>query len=154
MCRAVTTSRTLPCLFWTHFFMVQKFPPSGPKKSSMHYKIYCNKHSSEEDLKLISDMCARVMAEHNVLCDNAQNLNAGVFTNGQLHPKFEKVPPFFQGTIRQVIIKHFKRENEASREIWPARQNLPGNALVSLEDVEVYEGIACGVHNAESLVCN
>ncbi|KAK9784043.1 putative Rieske [2Fe-2S] iron-sulfur domain-containing protein [Seiridium cardinale] len=136
-----------------HFIMVQKFLPSGPKKSSMHYEIYRNKHSSEEDFKLISDMYARVMAEDKVLCDNAQkNLNAGVFINGQLHPKFEKAPLFFQSTVREVIVEHFKREKEASREIWPARQNLPGDALVSLEDMEICEGIACGLQNAESLV--
>ena len=87
-----------------HWMMVQKFLPNGPKKSSMHYEIYRNKNSAEEDFKAIADMYARVMAEDKVLCDRAQqNLNTGVFINGQLHSKFEKAPIFFQNTVREVI---------------------------------------------------
>ena len=125
--------------------MVQKFLPNGPKKSSMHYEIYRNKNSAEEDFKAIADMYARVMAEDKVLCDRAQqNLNTGVFINGQLHSKFEKAPIFFQNTVREIITEHFKREKEAGAEVWPARQKLPDNAQVSQEDMEICNGLACG----------
>ena len=113
----------------------------------MHYEIYRNKHSGEEDFKLISEMYARVMAEDKVLCDNAQkNLNAGVFVNGQLHPKYEKAPLFFQAVNREVVVEHYKREKAEGREIWPARQKLPDSAVVSQEDIEICQGLGCGAH--------
>jgi hypothetical protein len=47
--------------------------------------------SSEEDFRTIADTYARVMKEDKALCDRAQaNLNAGVFINGELHPRWEK----------------------------------------------------------------
>ncbi|KAE8350334.1 Rieske [2Fe-2S] iron-sulfur domain-containing protein [Aspergillus coremiiformis] len=130
----------------THFIMVQKFLPKGPNKSSMAYEIYRNRNSSDEDFKLISEMYARVMAEDKVLCDNAQkNLDRGVFVNGELHPKFEKAPLFFQSTVRDVITDHFNQEAAEGREIWPAKQQLPGNAQVSEKDEDICASLACGL---------
>jgi hypothetical protein len=101
-------------------------------------------NSSDADFKLISEMYARVMGEDKDLCDNTQkNLDRGVFINGQLHPKYEKAPLFFQNTVRQVITEHFDREKTDGREIWPARQKLPANAAVSEKD-EICADIACG----------
>jgi hypothetical protein len=121
--------------------MVQKFLPSGPLKSTMNYEIYRNKHSSEEDFHLISSMYARVMAEDKVLCDQAQkNLNVGVFVNGQLHPKYEKAPLFFQETVR---------EQAEGKQIWPARRDVEDE--VSRHDIEICEGISCG-EKKEALV--
>lgn len=123
--------------------MVQKFLPAGPLKSTMNYEIYRNKHSSEEDFKLISSMYARVMGEDKVLCDQAQkNLNVGVFVNGQLHPKYEKAPLFFQQTVREIITSHYKREQAEERQIWPARRTADDR--VSQSDIEICEGISCG----------
>jgi hypothetical protein len=123
--------------------MVQKFLPSGPLKSTMNYEIYRNKHSSEEDFHLISSMYARVMAEDKVLCDQAQkNLNVGVFVNGQLHPKYEKAPLFFQQTVREVVGAHWRREQAEGKQIWPARRDAEDG--VSWEDIEMCESISCG----------
>lgn len=125
--------------------MVQKFLPDGPKKSSMHYEVYRNKNSSDEDFNAIADMYKRVMSEDKVLCDRAQqNLNTGVFINGMLHGKFEKAPIFFQNLVREVITEHYKREKAEGTEVWPARQNLPANAQVSQEDMEICNGLGCG----------
>lgn len=133
-----------------HFIMIQKFLPGGPLKSTMNYEIYRNKHSSEEDFKLISSMYARVMAEDKVLCDQAQkNLNIGVFVNGQLHPKYEKAPLFFQQTVREIITAHFRREQQEGRQIWPARRETDDE--VSREDILICEGISCG-EKKEALV--
>ena len=78
-----------------------------------------------------------------MLCDQAQkNLNVGVFVNGQLHPKYEKAPLFFQQTVREIITGHYKREQEAGRQIWPARREVVDG--VSQEDLEICEGISCG----------
>ncbi|KAF1948368.1 ISP domain-containing protein [Byssothecium circinans] len=128
-----------------HFIMVQKFLPNGPLKSSMYYEIYRNKNSSDEDFHLVADMYERVMREDKALCTNAQkNLERGVFVNGQLHPKFEKAPLFFQKTTREVIMEHAAQEKKAGKEIWPAKQKMGGDTKTSDEDEEFCAGLACG----------
>jgi hypothetical protein len=132
--------------------MIQKFVPFAPGRSSMRYEIFRNKHSSEEDFQLISQMYKRIMAEDKVLCDLAQrNINAGVFINGEMHPKMEKGPLFFQKRVRETVFEHHAREKAAGGEIWPSRQTLPSTAQASLEDVEFCSGLACST-NAEALV--
>lgn len=125
--------------------MIQKFLPSGPKTSQMAYEIYRNRNSSDAEFKLISEMYARVMGEDKVLCNNAQkNLERGVFTNGELHPKYEKAPLFFQSTVREVITEHFEREKAAGEQIWPAKPKVSCNADVSEKDEEICASLACG----------
>lgn len=124
--------------------MVQKFLPSGPKSSKMSYEVYKNKDSSDTDFNLINDMYARVMSEDKVLCNNAQrNLDRGVFVNGQLHPKYEKAPLFFQSSVRDAITEHYEREKSEGRELWPAQQKLPGDAEVSQQDEMICADLAC-----------
>ena len=112
----------------------------------MHYEVFRNKNSSEEDFRLIADIYARVMSEDKALCEVAQkNLNAGVLINGELHPRWEKGPLFFQNTCREVVTEHYKREKAAGHEIWPARQQLPTDAMISQDDLEICKGIiGCG----------
>lgn len=125
--------------------MVQKFLPRSQDSSQMAYEIYRNRNSSDEDFKLISDMYARVMGEDKVLCSNAQkNLDRGVFTNGQLHPKYEKAPLFFQSTVRDVVTEHFEREKKEGREIWPAKAKVPCDTEVSDKDEAICASLACG----------
>tara|TARA_R110002003_G_scaffold40_11_gene2727 strand:+ start:4860 stop:5225 length:366 start_codon:yes stop_codon:yes gene_type:complete len=110
----------------------------------MSYEIYRNRHSSDADFHLIADMYERVMREDKVLCDAAQkNLDRGVFVNGQLHPKYEKAPLFFQNTVREVVSEHWERERREGREIWPARQTMRENVGVSEEDERICAGIEC-----------
>jgi hypothetical protein len=146
--------------------MIQKFMPSSATHTKVHYEVYRNKSSSEEDFRTIADTYARVMKEDKALCDRAQaNLNAGVFINGELHPRWEKgTPPpvtlltnsrhseadsyapgplHFQSQVREVITEHFQREKAEGKEIWPARQQLPKDA-VSESDMEICNGLACG----------
>ncbi|KAJ5692549.1 hypothetical protein N7462_001972 [Penicillium macrosclerotiorum] len=128
-----------------HFMMIQKFFPKGPGSSKMNYEIYRNRNSSDADFKLISEMYARVMSEDKVLCINAQkNLDRGVFISGQLHPKYEKAPLFFQSTVRDVITEHFNREKSEGHQIWPARQKLPENSQVGDADEAICTGLSCG----------
>lgn len=73
--------------------MIQKFLPVSASQTKVHYEVYRNKDSSEQDFRTIADTYARVMKEDKALCDRAQaNLNAGVFINGELHPRWEKGP--------------------------------------------------------------
>lgn len=125
--------------------MIQKFLPTSPTKSTMHYEIFRNKNSSDSDFKLISEMYARVMSEDKVLCTRAQeNLNAGVFVNGEMHPRCEKGPLYFQSTVREMITSHYQEEKSLGMEIWPARQKLPESAQVSKEDIEMCDSLDCG----------
>ena len=129
--------------------MIQKFLPKGPKESSMSYEVYRNRDSSETDFRLISDMYERVMREDKVLCNNAQrNLERGVFVNGQLHPKFEKAPLFFQETCREVVTEHYEKEVAQGCEIAPAKQNVDVDAEVSRSDENICAGLSCGSQRA------
>lgn len=124
--------------------MLQRFLPNGPKSSSMHYQIYRNKNSSEEDFQRIHKLYAKVVSEDKILCELAQkNLNAGVFVNGQMHPRLERGPLYFQQRAREAIAEHVAREKAAEQEIWPARQVLPADAVVSKDDVELCSGLSC-----------
>ena len=54
----------------------------------MNYEIYPNKNSSEADFKLISSTYGKVISEDKVFCAGQQkNLNASVFTAGELHTR-------------------------------------------------------------------
>jgi hypothetical protein len=71
--------------------MIQKFLPKSASQTKVHYEVYRNKNSSEQDFRTIADTYARVMKEDKALCDRAQaNLESGVFINGELHPRWEK----------------------------------------------------------------
>lgn len=61
------------------------------------------------------------MSEDKVLCQAAQrNINAGVFVNGEMHPRLEKGPLYFQKLCRDTVVDHFEREKAARKQIWPA----------------------------------
>lgn len=132
--------------------MVQKFHPSGPSKSRMGYEVYRNRNSAEEDFRVISDMYARVMSEDKVLCTNAQkNIDRGVFVNGELHPKYEKAPLFFQNTVRQVVKEHNERERKEGQAIWPAKQKLPFKAQVSENDEALCSEVCCRAQKSKPM---
>jgi hypothetical protein len=127
--------------------MLQRFLPTTATSSRMHYQIFRNKHSSEADFQLIHQLYARVVSEDKLLCELSQkNLGRKVFVNGQMHPRLEKGPLFFQGVVRKVVREWVGREKEVKREIWPARQRVVGGAkdAVSEEDERLCEGLACG----------
>lgn len=125
--------------------MIQKFLPVSAAESIMSYEIFRNKHSSDEDFHLIADMYERVMREDKVLCQAAQqNLERNVFVNGQLHPKYEKAPLFFQKTVREVLKEHREEEKKVRREIWPAKQIVGTGKEGSEEDEEFCRGLSCG----------
>lgn len=107
---------------------MQRFVPKGPNKSVMSYEVYRNKHSTDEQFNTINDIYKRIMSEDKHLCAAAQeNINAGIFVNGELHPRLEQGPLFFQNVIRESVMSHHKAEQKAKQEIWPARQVMPGN---------------------------
>jgi len=131
-----------------HFFFMQRFVPLGPGKAVMRYEVYRNKNSSDEDFKLIDDMYKRIMSEDKVLCANAQrNINTGVFINGEMHPKMEKGPLYFQKLVRDTLTEHHNLETEVGEEIWPARQTLPKSAVAAEKDINFCSAVNCGKVN-------
>lgn len=127
--------------------MIQRFVPTGPTSSIMHYQVFRNKHSPDNDFTLVNDIYKRVMSEDKALCDAAQkNLNAGVFINGEMHPKMEKGPLYFQKKVREEVTIHHQREQKAKSEIWPARQRLPESeaAAISQSDIDFCKGLSTG----------
>ena len=83
----------------------------------MEYEVYRHKNASDEDFKTIDEMFKRILAEDKWLCNNAQkNLNAGVFVNGEMHPKLEQGPLYFQHRIRGILFDHHILEKKTGRE--------------------------------------
>lgn len=110
----------------------------------MKYEVYRNKNSSDEDFKLIDDIYKRIMSEDKVLCANAQkNIDAGVFICGELHPKMEKGPLYFQELVRDALTEHHELEGRLGEEIWPARQSLPKSAAAVEKDMNFCSAVDC-----------
>jgi len=127
-----------------HFFMIQRFVPNGPVSSSMQYQVFRNKNSSDADFELVNQIYKRIMSEDKYLCEYAQkNINAGVFVNGEMHPRLEKGPLYFQKLCRETVTDHHAREKAAKKEIWPAKQQLPtqANSAVSKKDIDFCAGL-------------
>lgn len=58
----------------------------------MEYEVYRHNNASEEEFQRINQIFKVVLSEDKDLCNAAQkNLEAGVFTHGELHPTAEKV---------------------------------------------------------------
>lgn len=103
----------------------------------MRYEVYRNKNSSDEEFGYINEIYKRIMTEDKGLCNGVQgNLNADVFVNGEMHPRWEKGPIHFQKTVRELVMAHFNLEQKAGRKIEPAKQKLPNTASVSEKDID------------------
>lgn len=95
----------------------------------MEYEVYRHKRATDEDFEKVDAMFKRILGEDKWLCNNAaKNIEAGVFVNGELHPRMEKGPLFFQSRVREILRAHRKREEMLKREIWPAQQGLSGKS--------------------------
>ncbi|KAI1333262.1 hypothetical protein F5Y16DRAFT_407173 [Xylariaceae sp. FL0255] len=135
-----------------HFFFTQRFIPKGPNTSIMSYEVYRNKDSSEEEFQVINNIYKRIMSEDKVLCLNAhKNIKAGVFINGELHPRLESGPLYFQNLVRELVTSHREQEEKANQEIWPARQTVKGDAAVSQKDMDFCSSVDCFALKKEGL---
>ena len=88
----------------------------------MRYEVYKRIGCDQADFDRINAIFKRIMSEDKWLCNQAQkNLNGGVFVNGELHPRKEKGPIYFQQRLREIVYGHRKQEEAAHDEIWPAQ---------------------------------
>lgn len=116
----------------------------------MEYEVYRHKEASDTDFEYIDAFFKRVLDEDKHLCNAAQkNLNAGVFVNGQLHPRLESAPLVFQSTVRALLTDHRDQEQRAKKEIWPARQHSAGQATA--EDIAFCTGLSCSPGGSKEL---
>lgn len=110
----------------------------------MEYEVYRHKDADDEGFERIDSMFKRILSEDKWLCNNAQkNLEAGVFVNGEMHPRMEKGPLFFQKKVRNLVQTHWKQERGLGGQIWPTQQALPVDAKASRDDEEFCERIDC-----------
>jgi phenylpropionate dioxygenase-like ring-hydroxylating dioxygenase large terminal subunit len=127
-----------------HFMYMMRCVPTSAHHCSMEYEVYRHKDAPDEAYNEIDAMFKRILGEDKWLCNNAQkNLDAGVFVNGEMHSRMEKGPLFLQDTVRKLVKAHHEREKELKREVWPARQQLPGDATGSAEDESFCASLAC-----------
>ncbi|KAH6884859.1 Rieske [2Fe-2S] iron-sulfur domain-containing protein [Thelonectria olida] len=100
-------------------------------------------NATDEDFNGISDFFKQVLKEDKDLCNAAQkNLNAGIFTNGELHPRVEKGPLFFQELTRELVMSHRKEEEAVGKDIWPA---TPKQLVTdkNQEEIDFCNGLEC-----------
>ncbi|KAJ1710899.1 iron-sulfur domain containing protein [Aspergillus flavus] len=109
-----------------HFFFLQRIVPTSATKCVTRYEVYRNNDSSDEDFELISQTYKRIMSEDKDLCTDAQKNLSNHIEKGSLD---------FQTVVRELVLEHYKKEQEAGREIWPTRQTLPTSATTSEEDM-------------------
>jgi hypothetical protein len=110
----------------------------------MEYEVYRHKDATDEEFETVDGFFKRVLGEDKYLCDNVQkNLEAGIFTNGELHPDLENAPIFFQNTVRQLLMEHRKKEEEQGKgQIWAAKRPLAKSKMTQ-EDEAFCSGLAC-----------
>lgn len=132
-----------------HFFYMMRCVPTSVGTCSMEYEVYRHKDATDEEFERTNSFFKRVLGEDKYLCDAVQkNLEAGVFTNGELHPDLESAPIFFQNTVRQIVTEHRRKEQDSKAEIWPARRHV-ANSEVTKGDDEFCDGLACKADNAD-----
>jgi hypothetical protein len=66
--------------------------PVSATKSRIENEVYRHRDASDEEFNNLCEFYKQVLEEDKDLCNRAQeNLNAGVFINGELHPEKENV---------------------------------------------------------------
>lgn len=75
-----------------NFFYIQRMFPVTATTSRIEYEVFRHVTAGDEEFKAINDFYVQVLNEDKELCEAAQeNLSAGIFVNGELHPEKEKV---------------------------------------------------------------
>jgi hypothetical protein len=66
--------------------------PISASQTKMEYEVYRHEEAKDEEFTEITTCFRQILKEDKDLCTGAQkNLNGGVFLNGELHPRAEKV---------------------------------------------------------------
>lgn len=128
---------------------IQRCIPLPAAQTKMEYEVYRHKDAADDKFEYIDQMFKQVLREDKDLCNGAQrNLNAGVFTSGQLHPRVEKGPLYFQSLTRHIVMSHRREEEVSGKDIWPA---TPKSALSrkNEEEIEFCRRLDCAAGREE-----
>lgn len=138
-----------PCTSVTvteHFFYIQRMIPVTATTSRIENEVYRHKNATDEQFTNLCNFYKQVLEEDKQLCIGAQeNLNSGVFVNGELHPDKEKGPLHFQESVKRELMEHRKKEEQSGRELWPAAPAVRGGQTGTLD-----EEMFCAKLEAES----
>ncbi|KAK5065418.1 hypothetical protein LTR84_001256 [Exophiala bonariae] len=105
-----------------HYWYHMSVCPTGPTTSVMKYDVYRHKAATQEQFEAMDKFFKQVEDEDKELCVGAQiNLNNGVYNAGELQPVAEKGVLHFQKLVREAVVEHHQNEQEAKKELWPAR---------------------------------
>ncbi|KAI0123800.1 Rieske [2Fe-2S] iron-sulfur domain-containing protein [Xylariales sp. AK1849] len=141
-----------PCTSVTvteHFFYIQRMIPVSATTSRIENEIYRHKNASDKEFNDLCEFYKQVLEEDQMLCEGAQeNLNSGVYINGEYHPEKENGPLHFQESVKKEVMAHRKKEEQqGGQEIWPATQKILGEMRTGkLEEEEMF----CSKLEAES----
>ncbi|PYH89577.1 ISP domain-containing protein [Aspergillus ellipticus CBS 707.79] len=110
------------------FFYIQRMIPLSATTSKIENEVYRHRDATDEEFDNINAFYRQVLEEDKELCVGAQeNLSAGVFINGELHPSKEKGPIYFQENLRKIVMEHRQQEEaQGGAEIWPAHPKVTG----------------------------
>jgi hypothetical protein len=85
------------------FFYIQRMVPVTATTSKIEYEVFRHKNATDEAFKNINAFYKQVLEEDKQLCNAAQeNLNAGIFVNGELHPEKENVRDLVRLILRRL----------------------------------------------------
>ncbi|KAF4444173.1 cytochrome P450 oxidoreductase [Fusarium austroafricanum] len=130
-----------------HFFYMMRCVPTSVGTCSLEYEVYRHKDATDEEFEKVDSFFKRVLGEDKYLCDAVQkNLEAGVFTNGELHPDLESAPIFFQNTVRQLLTEHRRKEEDMETELWAARPMARSTGTKG--DDDFCDGLSCTANSA------
>ncbi|OQE28140.1 hypothetical protein PENFLA_c005G06685 [Penicillium flavigenum] len=125
------------------FFYIMRVIPISASQTKMEYEVYRHEEAKDEEFTEITTCFRQILKEDKDLCTGAQkNLNGGIFLNGELHPRAEKGPIFFQELTRNAVKSHREREEELGAEIWPATpKQVAGDK--TQEDIDLCNSLEC-----------
>lgn len=136
----VTSTDCLPnasLMVSSHWFCIQRCVPTSATRCVVRHEVYRNPNASDEDFDQTHTEYQRIMSETQKLCANTQeelaNRDVG---NGDRDPPVKSHSSDFQTMCRELVLAHHRREKEAQKEIWPARQRIPATASTSHDDLD------------------
>ena len=107
----------------------------------MEYEVYRHRDATDENFNEIDGFFKRVLAEDKWLCNMTQeNLDSGVYLNGEMHPNFESGPLYFQKLVKAAVVAHHNEEKKQKNEIWPAAQKALATSTTA-EELDFCSGL-------------
>lgn len=129
--------------------MLQRFLPQSAHRTKMHYQIFRHKDAKPELFNLVNDLYKQVMSEDKTMvCGVQQNLERGLFVNGQLHPRVESAALHTQAKAREAVFEHRKMEEETGAAIWPAVRKVEGDEATKMDE-EFCARLSCGLQEQQ-----